>query len=59
MRETLKTVGIKTGMGPGIDIVDLRDKFYVIMSPGTSLPFSLPIAHMLGFLDDNFALTSQ
>ena len=42
---------------PGIDIVDLRDRFYV--SPGASLRFSLPIAHMLGFLNDNFALTSQ
>ena len=34
MRETLKTVGIKTGLGPGIDIVDLRDRFYVSMYPG-------------------------
>ena len=59
MRETLKTVGIKAGLGPGIDIVGLRDRFYVTMSPGASLRFSLPIAHMLGFLDDNFALTSQ
>ena len=59
MRETLKTVGIKTGLAPDIDIVDLRDRFYVTMSPGASLRFSLPIAHMFGFLDDNFALTSQ
>ena len=59
MRETLKIVGIKTGLAPGIDIVDLRDRFYVTMSPGASLRFSLPIDYMLGFLDDNFALTSQ
>ena len=59
MRETLKTVGIKMALAPGIDIVDLRDRFYVTMSPGASLRFSLPMAHMLGFLDDNFALASQ
>ena len=59
MKETLKTVGIKTGLGPGIDIVDLRDRFFATMSSGASLRFPLPIAHMLGFLDDNFALTSQ
>ena len=59
MNEILKTVGIKTGLGPGIDIVDLRDRFYVTMSPGVSLRFSLPIAHMFGFVDDNFAQTSQ
>ena len=59
MRETLKTVGIKTLLGPGINIVDLRDRFYVTMSTRASLRFLLPIAHMLGFLDDNFALTSQ
>ena len=59
MRETLKEVGIKTGLGPGIDIVDLRDRFYVTMSPGASLRFSLPMLHMFGFVDDNFALMSQ
>ena len=59
MRETLKKVGIKTGLGPGIDIMDLRDRFYVTMSPGASLRFSLPIAHMFGFVDEKFALTSQ
>ena len=39
MRETLKEVGIKTGLGPGIDIVDLRDRLYVTMSLGASLHF--------------------
>ena len=39
--------------------MDLRDRFYITMSPGASLRFSPPIAHMFGFLDDNFALTSQ
>ena len=59
MRDTLKEVGDKTGVGPGIDIVDLRDRFHAAMDPGASLRLSLPIAHMFGFLDDNFALTSQ
>ena len=59
MMDTLKEVGDKTGVGPGIDIVDLRDRFHVTMDPGASLRFSLPIAHMLGFVDDNFALRSQ
>ena len=59
MSETLKEVEIKTGLGPGIDIMDLRDRFYVTMSPGATLRFSLPIADMFGFLDDNFSLTSQ
>ena len=59
MRDTLKEVGDKRGEGPGIDIVDLRDMFHVTMDPGASLRFSLPIAHMLGFVDDNFALRSQ
>ena len=59
MRDTLKEVGDKTGVGPGIDIVDLRDRFHVTMDPGASLRFSLPIAHMLRFVDDNFALRSQ
>ena len=59
MRETLKELGIKTVVGPGIDIVDLFDRFYVTMSPGASLRFSLPISHMFGFVDDNFALMSQ
>ena len=52
-------VGIKTGLGPGIDILYLRDRFYVTMSPGASLRFLLPIAHMFGFLEDNFPLTWQ
>ena len=59
MRDTLKEVGDKTGVGPGIDIVDLRDRLHVTMDAGASLRFSLPIAHMLGFVDDNFALRSQ
>ena len=59
MRETLKEVGVKTGLGPGIDIVYLRDRFVVTVSPGVSCRFSLPIAHMFGFFDDNFAMTSQ
>ena len=59
MRDTLKEVGDKTGVGPGIDIVDRRDRFHVTMDPGASLRLSLPIAHMFGFLDDNFALRSQ
>ena len=59
MRDTLKEVGDKTGVGPGIDIVDRRDRFHVTMDPGASLRLSLPIAHMFGFLDDNFALKSQ
>ena len=59
MREKLKEVGIQRGLGPGIDIVYLRDKFYVTMSLGASLRFSLSIAHMFGFLHDNFALMSQ
>ena len=59
MRDTLKEVGDKTGVGRGIDIVDLRDRFHVTMDPGASLRFLLPIAHMLGFVDDNFALGSQ
>ena len=59
MRETCKDAGIKTDLGPGMDIVDLRDRFYVTMSPGVSLRFSLPIAHMFGFMGDNFALMSQ
>ena len=42
-----------------MDIVDLRDRLYVTMSPEASLRFSLPIAHRFGILDDNFALTSQ
>ena len=58
MRETLKEVGIKTGLGPGIDIVYLRDIFYVTMSPGASLRFSLPMAHMFGFLDDDLSFKS-
>ena len=49
----------QTALGPGITIVYLRDRFYVTMSPGASSCFALPIAHMFGFLDDNFALTSQ
>ena len=44
MRETLKEVGFKTGLGPGINIVSLRDRFYVTMSQGASLRFPLPIA---------------
>ena len=59
MRDTLEEVGDKTGVGPGIDIVDLRDRFHVTMDSGASLRLSLPIAHMFGFLDDNFALRSQ
>ena len=59
MRDTLKEVGDKTGVGPGIDIVDRRDRFHVTVDPGASLRLSLPIAHMFGFLDDNFALRSQ
>ena len=59
MRDTLKEVGDKTGVGPGIDIVDLRDWFHVTMDSGASLRLSLPIAHMFGFLDGNFALRSQ
>ena len=59
MRDTLKEVGDKTGVGPGIDIVDLRDRFHVTMDSGASLRLSLPIAHMFGFLDNNFALISQ
>ena len=59
MRDTLKEVRDKTGVAPGIDIVDLRDRFHFTMDPGNSLRFSLPIAHMLGFVDDNFALRSQ
>ena len=39
--------------------MDLRDRFHVTMPPGASLRFSLPMAHMFGFLDDNFALRSQ
>ena len=39
--------------------MDPRDRFHVTMDPGASLRFSLPIAHMLGFVDDNFALRSQ
>ena len=54
-----REVGDKTGVGPGIDIVDLRDKFHATMDPGASLRLSLPIAHMFGFLDDNFAMRSQ
>ena len=46
-------------MGPGIDIVDLRDRFHVTMDSGASLRLSLPIAHMFVFLDGNFALRSQ
>ena len=42
MRDTLKEVGDKTGLGPGIDIVDLLDRFHVTMAPGASLRFSLP-----------------
>ena len=37
-------------------MVDLRDRFYVTMSPAASLHFSLPIAHMLGFLDGRFKI---
>ena len=59
MRDTLKEVGDKTGVVPGVDIVDLRDRFHVTMDPRASLRFSLPIAHMVGFMDDNFALRSQ
>ena len=59
MRDTLKEVGDKTGAGHGIDIVDLRDRFHVTMDPGASLRSLLPIAHMLGFVHDNFALRSQ
>ena len=39
--------------------MDVRDRFYVTMSPGASLRFSLPISQMFGFLDDNFSLTLQ
>ena len=59
MRDTLKEVGDKMGVGPRIDIVDLRDRFHVTMDSGASLRLSLPIAHMFGFLDGNFALRSQ
>ena len=40
MRDTLKEVGDKTGVGPGIDIVDRRDRFHVTMDPGASLRLS-------------------
>ena len=46
MRDTLKEVGDKAGVGPGIDIVDLRDRFHVTMDSGTSMRLSLPIAHV-------------
>ena len=59
MRDKLETIGDETGLGPGIDIVDLRDRFHVTMSPVASLRFSLPMAHMFGFLDDNFVLRAQ
>ena len=59
MRDKLEKIGDETSLGPGIDIVDLRDRFYVTMSLGASLRFSLPMAHMFGFLGDNFALRSQ
>ena len=39
--------------------MDLRDRFHATMDPGASLRFSLPMAHMFGFLDDNFALRFQ
>ena len=48
MRDTLKEVGDKTGVGPGIDIVDLRDRFHVTMDSGASLRLSLPNAHSDG-----------
>ena len=56
MREILKTVGIKTGLAPEIDIVDLRDRFYVTMSPGASLRFSLPIALTSQYKDGQFQI---
>ena len=59
MRDKLEKFGDETGLGHGIDIVDLRDRFHVTMSLGASLRFSLPMAHMLGFLDDNLALRLQ
>ena len=59
MRDKLEKIGDETGLGPGIDIVDIRDRFHVNMDPEASLRFSLPMAHMFGFLDDNFALRSQ
>ena len=59
MRDKLEEIGDKTGLGAGIDIVYIHDKFHIAMSPGASFRFSLPMAHILGFLDDNFALRSQ
>ena len=56
MREMLKTVGIKTGLAPEIDIVDLRGRFYVTMSPGASLRFSLSIALTSQYKDGQFQI---
>ena len=59
IRDKLEEVGDKTGLEAGIFIVHIHDKFHIAMSPGASFRFSLPMAHMLGFLDDNFALRLQ
>ena len=58
MQDALEAISDQTGQGTGIDIVYYRDRFFVTMTPGASLRFSLPIAHMFGFLDANFALRS-